>query len=114
MMYIRWRLTGSEVVWFWLARIIKGSSQHVRTSRGVDSGSVAIHELSEDHPVSEMFFNHDKLTKEMQKLCVKVVGHNQVGLVSQAVGISISVGIKIISIVVSLGFVGDRSHGCGQ
>lgn len=41
-MYIRWRLMGSRAVWFWLARIINGSNQQVRTRRGVESGSVAI------------------------------------------------------------------------
>lgn len=41
-MYIRWRLSGSGLMWFWLARIISGSSQQVRTSRGVDKGSVPI------------------------------------------------------------------------
>lgn len=41
-MYIRWRLIGSEEVWFWLARIIRGRSQHVRTKRGVDRASVAM------------------------------------------------------------------------
>lgn len=40
--YIRWRLIGSWAVWFWLARIINGRSQQVRTSRGVDNGSVAM------------------------------------------------------------------------
>lgn len=40
--YIRWRLMGSGAVWFWLAKIISGRSQQVRTRRGVDKGSVAI------------------------------------------------------------------------
>lgn len=40
--YIRCRLTGSELVWFWLARIISGRSQQVRTRSGVDRGSVAM------------------------------------------------------------------------
>jgi len=33
---------GSEAVWFWLARIIRGRSQQVRTKRGVERGSVAM------------------------------------------------------------------------
>ena len=41
-MYIRWRLIGSRAVWFWLARIMRGRSQQVRTRRGADKGSVAI------------------------------------------------------------------------
>lgn len=41
-MYIRCRLIGSVVVWFWLARIIKGRSQQVKTRRGVERRSVAI------------------------------------------------------------------------
>lgn len=41
--YIRCRLMGSEEVWFWLARIIRGRSQQVRVRRGVERGSVAIY-----------------------------------------------------------------------
>ena len=40
--YIRGRLIGSRAVWFWLAKIIRGRSQQVRTSRGVDRRSVAM------------------------------------------------------------------------
>lgn len=39
---MRWRLIGSEDVWFWLARIIRGRSQQVRTRSGVDRASVAM------------------------------------------------------------------------
>lgn len=41
-MYIRWREIGSGLMWFWLAKIIRGSSQQVRTNRGVERGSVPI------------------------------------------------------------------------
>ena len=41
-MYIRWRLMGSRDVWFWLAKIISGRSQQVRTRRGVERESTAI------------------------------------------------------------------------
>lgn len=41
-MYMRCRLMGSEEVWCWLAKIIRGRSQQVRASRGVERGSVAI------------------------------------------------------------------------
>lgn len=41
-MYIRWRLTGSGEIWFWLARIMRGRSQQVRARRGVERGSVAM------------------------------------------------------------------------
>lgn len=39
---VRCRAKGSEAIWFWLARIISGRSQHVRTSKGVERGSVAM------------------------------------------------------------------------
>ena len=39
-MYVRWRWRGSEDMWFWLAKIIKGRSQQERIRRGVDRGSV--------------------------------------------------------------------------
>jgi hypothetical protein len=42
------------------------------------------------------------------------VGHSHFAGVSQAVGTSISVGIRIFSIVGGLGFVGDRSRGFGR
>jgi len=40
-------------MWFWLARIINGRSQHERIRRGVDRGSVAMSGFMKDHPVSE-------------------------------------------------------------
>lgn len=50
--YIRCRLMGSGEMWFWLARIISGRSQQVRTRRGVESGSVAMYWFINDQPVS--------------------------------------------------------------
>lgn len=111
---MRCRLSGSEAVCFWLAKIISGSSQHVRTRRGVDKESVAINRLSEDQPVSERFFSHERLIKEMQKLYNKLMGQSQLGLSSQAVGISISVGIRIFSIGGGLGFAVGQFRGFGQ
>lgn len=52
-MYVRWRLIGSCAIWFWLARVIKGRSQHERMRRGVDSESVAMRGPMKDQPVSE-------------------------------------------------------------
>lgn len=40
-MYSRWRFSGSGVMWFWLAKIINGRSQHDNTRRGVERASVA-------------------------------------------------------------------------
>lgn len=40
-------------MWFWLARIIRGSSQHDRMRSGVDRGSVAMSGFMKDQPVSE-------------------------------------------------------------
>lgn len=42
------------MVWFWLARIIKGRSQQERIRRGVERGSVARRGLRRDQPVSEV------------------------------------------------------------
>ena len=109
-MNMRWRLRGSEAVCFWLAKIIRGSSQHVRTRRGVERESVAINRLREDHPVSERFFNQERLIREMQKLYIKLMGQSQLRLSNQAVGISMSVGIRIFSIGGGLGFVVGRSR----
>lgn len=40
---IRLRLMGSCSKWFWLAMIMRGRSQHERTSRGEEIWSIAVH-----------------------------------------------------------------------
>lgn len=60
---------------------------------------MAIYGLRLDHPVSERFFNHERLATAMTRLCRSVVGHNHLAGASHVVGTSISVGIKIFSIV---------------
>lgn len=67
-MYIRCRLTGSAEVWFWLARIISGRSQHVSTRRGVERGSVAIYWFSEYQPVSVDILSHSRLASAIIRL----------------------------------------------
>lgn len=98
MMYIRWRLIGSVAVWFWLARIIRGRSQHVRTSRGVDRGSVAINRFRVDQPVSNAYFSHERLISAINMLWARVVGQSHLAGVNQAVGTSIKVGMRTFSI----------------
>lgn len=111
---MRWRLIGSEEVWFWLARIIKGRSQQVNTKRGDDKGSNPIIGFKVVHPDSVLLFSHERLNKAIKKLWARVVGQSHFGGVSQAVGMSIIEGIRIFSIVVGLGFVGGPSHVFGQ
>lgn len=67
-MYIRWRFSGSGAIWFWLARIIRGRSQQVRTSRGVERESVAIWRPRKDQPVSIVLINHFRLINAMIRL----------------------------------------------
>lgn len=50
----------------------------------------------------------------MIKLWARVVGHNHLGGVNQAVGTSIRVGMRIFSIVGGLGFVSGLSRAYGQ
>lgn len=100
-MKVRWRLMGSELVWFWLAKIIRGRSQHVRTRRGVDRESVAMYRPSEDQPVSERFSSQVRLARAMTRLWARVVGHNHFAEASQVVGMSIRVGTRIFSIGVN-------------
>lgn len=64
------------------------------------------------HPVSDIFFNHDRLAVAITRLCSNVVGHSHFLGVSQVVGTSIKVGIRIFSIVTGLGLEGGRYHGC--
>lgn len=97
-MYERCRPIGSGLIWFWLARIISGSSQHVSTRRGVDKGSVAKYVLEVDHPVSDVHFNQVKLVRAIRRLCAVVVVHNHLGEVNQIVGNNINVGISTFSI----------------
>lgn len=98
-MYRRCRLIGSGLIWFWLARIMSGSSQHVRTNRGVDSGSVARYMLEEVHPVSDVHFSHVRLMEAIKRLCAVVVVHSHLGEVNQIVGNNMIVGISTFSIV---------------
>lgn len=109
--YIRCRFKGSFAVWFWLARIIRGSSQQVRTRRGVDRGSVAMYELRVCQPVSEAFISQERLKVAMIKLWVRAVGQSHLAGESQAVGTSIRVGMRIFSILRGLGFLGGLCRG---
>lgn len=86
-------------MWFWLAKIIRGSSQQVSTRRGVDKGSVAIYRLREAQPVSDRFSSQARLASAMIRLWARVVGHNHLGDVNQVVGTSIRVGMRIFNIV---------------
>lgn len=86
----------------------------MRTSSGVERGSVAMYKLSSDHPVSDMFFSQDKLISAIIRLWAKVVGHSHLAGTSQVVGTSISVGIRIFSIATGLGFEGGLCRGFGQ
>lgn len=113
-MYDRCRLIGSGLMWFWLAKIMSGSSQHVSTNRGVDSGSVARYELEAAHPVSDVHLNQVKLISAISRLCAVVIDHNHLGDTNQIVGNSIIVGINTFSIVIDLSFVVGRFRGCGQ
>lgn len=44
-MNIRFRVGGSCCRWFWLAMIIRGKSQQVRTSRGDEIWSMPVHRV---------------------------------------------------------------------
>lgn len=95
---MRCRLSGSWAVWFWLARIIRGSSQQVKTKRGVDRESVASMVLRDDQPVSEVSFSHTRLAMAIVMLWRREVGQSHLGAESQMVGRSMIVGIKIFNI----------------
>lgn len=43
MIKIRFRVSGSFCKWFWLARIMSGSNQQERTSRGDEIWSMPVH-----------------------------------------------------------------------
>lgn len=104
---------GSVLIWFWLAKIIRGSSQQVSTSRGVDKGSVPRYELEEVQPVSKGHLIQVRLIRAMARLWKVVMVQSHFGEESQIVGNSIIVGIRIFSIVVGLRLVGGLSRGFG-
>lgn len=83
------------------------------TSRGVDRGSLAIHEFRAVHPASEVFLNQVKLATAINKLCARVEGHNHFAGTNQVAKISIRVGIRIFNIARDLGFVGGQCHAFG-
>ena len=69
--------------------------------------------MRQDQPVSDVFFNQVRLASAMIRLWDRAADHNHLAGVSQAVGRSMRVGIKIFSIVGGLGFEGGLSHVCG-
>lgn len=111
-MYRRCRVIGSWAAWFWLARIIRGRSQQVRTSRGVERPSTAMVGFKKDHPVSVEFFSQVMLKIAIVRLWTRTVGQSHFEGVYQAVGTSIIVGSRIFSIVRGLRFSSDHFHGC--
>lgn len=78
---------------------MSGRSQQVRTRRGVERGSVPIYRLVVVQPVSEFHFNQVRLTKAIRRLWAVELVHNHFAGDNQIVGNSITVGIKIFSIV---------------
>lgn len=100
-------------MWFWLARIIIGRSQHESTRRGVDNKSVAMYGLRDFHPVSEGLANQVKLSSEIRRLWANTVGQSHLFLVVQAVKTSITVGMRIFSIVAGSSFLGGLTRGFG-
>ena len=56
--------------------------------------------LREDQPVSDKFSSQVRLASAMMRLWARVVGHNHFDGTIQVVGTSISVGMRIFSIVV--------------
>lgn len=67
--------------------------------------------MDEDQPISESHFNQDRLVRAIKRLWAVVVVQSHFVGTSQIVGKSMSVGIRIFSIVEGLGFGGDRSRG---
>lgn len=80
----------------------------------MDRGSVAIHRLRVDQPVSVKFSSQVRLANAITRLCARVAGHSHLAGTAQAVGTSISVGIKIFSIAGGSGFVVGLFRGYGQ
>lgn len=71
----------------------------MRTRRGVDKGSVAMYRFNEVQPVSDRLSNQVRLASAIIRLWARVVGQSHLGDTNQVVGTSISVGIRIFSIV---------------
>lgn len=99
----RCRAMGSGVMWFWLARVIRGSSQQDNTNRGVERGSVAAYRFEQVQPTSVSHLSQVRLIAAIASPCVVAVVHSHFLFTSQVVGISMMVGIRTFSIVVDLG-----------
>ena len=70
--------------------------------------------LRKAQPVSERFFNQERLKSAIIRLWRRAVGHNHLAGVSHVVGTRRIVGMRIVNIVAGLGFVGGQSRGCGR
>lgn len=55
-------------MWAWLARIIRGRSQHERMRSGVEIGSAAIKGLAKCWPSSICLLNQDVLSVAIRRL----------------------------------------------
>ena len=53
-----------------------GSSQHERTRRGEDTGSVAMYAFKDFQPVSEVWASQVRLSVEIKRLWAKTVGQS--------------------------------------
>ena len=105
---MRWREIGSEAKWFWLARIIRGRSQHESTRRGPDRGSAPIRGLRCVHPASRDVFSQGRLSAAINRLLVVVVCQSHFWGQIHVSGIRAKVGIRTFNIVKGLGFLSDR------
>lgn len=84
----------------------------MRTSRGVDRGSVAMWRLRDDQPVSAGLISQLRLIRAIIRLYARVVDQSCLRGIVQVVATRRIVGIRIFSIVVSLGFLSGRCHEC--
>lgn len=87
----------------WLAKVIRGRSQHVSTSSGdeIESTDISMFVKFEN---SKGRFNHIKLIIAIMELFTTKWVHSHFGFASHVVGSNIMVGIKIFSIVEGLSF----------
>lgn len=111
--YVRWRARGSEDMWFWLARIIRGRSQHERIRRGLERESVPKYELRHIHPEAQDVLAQKRLTAAIRRLFTVAVCQIHLWFENQVAGMSIRVGTKIFNIGGDSGFGVGQCHGSG-
>lgn len=111
---VRFRFRGSVFKWFWLARIISGSSQQERIMSGAEVLSILKYMVVLEIFRRRGWLNSIRLENASNIEYIIMVGNRMLELSRKADGIKKAVGIIIFSILIGLGFLCDQFHVSGR